>query len=90
MPKTCIASVTKFDNKLAFSSLTFGHQHLRVQKAQEQSGAQTTVAQLSNDQRVDEIAQLLNTRPRKRFDFKAPEDMIYKVLTEDRIISLKV
>ncbi|CAC9514904.1 hypothetical protein [uncultured Gammaproteobacteria bacterium] len=26
---------------------------------------------------------MLNTRPRKRFDFKAPEDMIYKVLTED-------
>ncbi|SSC09441.1 DNA repair protein RecN [thiotrophic endosymbiont of Bathymodiolus puteoserpentis (Logatchev)] len=37
----------------------FGHQHLRVQKAQEQSGAQTTVAQLSDDQRVDEIARIL-------------------------------
>jgi hypothetical protein len=30
-----------------------------VQKAQEQSCAQTTVAQLSNDQRVDEIARIL-------------------------------
>jgi DNA repair ATPase RecN len=32
-----------------------GHQHLRVQKSQDKEGAQTTVTQLSNNQRVDEI-----------------------------------
>jgi hypothetical protein len=35
----------------------FGHQHLRVQKSQDKEGAQTTVTQLSNNQRVDEIVQ---------------------------------
>ncbi|CAC9435610.1 DNA repair protein RecN [uncultured Gammaproteobacteria bacterium] len=37
----------------------FGHQHLRVQKSQDKEGAQTTVTQLSNNQRVDEIARIL-------------------------------
>lgn len=37
----------------------FGHQHLRVQKSQEDGGAQTTVMQLSNDERVNEIARIL-------------------------------
>ncbi|CAC9611574.1 DNA repair protein RecN [uncultured Gammaproteobacteria bacterium] len=37
----------------------FGHQHLRVQKAQEKEGAQTTVIPLSDNQRVDEIARIL-------------------------------
>jgi hypothetical protein len=32
---------------------------------------------------LDEIAQLLNTRPRKRFDFKTPEDMMRRILTEN-------
>lgn len=32
---------------------------------------------------LDEIAWLLNTRPRKRFDFKTPHDMMHKVLTEN-------
>ncbi|SMN12260.1 DNA repair protein RecN [uncultured Candidatus Thioglobus sp.] len=37
----------------------FGHQHLRVQKFQEGGGAQTSVVQLSNHQRTDEIARIL-------------------------------
>jgi len=32
---------------------------------------------------LDEIAWLLNTRPRKRFDFKTPQDMMHRVLTEN-------
>lgn len=37
----------------------FGHQHLRVQKAQNKDGAQTTVTQLSSNERVNEIARIL-------------------------------
>ncbi|BAS68453.1 DNA repair protein RecN [Bathymodiolus septemdierum thioautotrophic gill symbiont] len=37
----------------------FGHQHLRVHKSQTDDGAQTTVMQLSNDERIDEIARIL-------------------------------
>ncbi|MBA5248333.1 MAG: DNA repair protein RecN [Gammaproteobacteria bacterium] len=37
----------------------FGHQHLRVHKSQEEDGAQTTVMQLSNDERIGEIARIL-------------------------------
>ncbi len=37
----------------------FGHQHLRVQKSQDKDGAQTTVMQLSSNERVDEIARIL-------------------------------
>ncbi len=37
----------------------FGHQHLRVHKSQENEGAQTTVMQLSDDERIDEIARIL-------------------------------
>jgi DNA repair protein RecN (Recombination protein N) len=37
----------------------FGHQHLRVQKLQEEQGAQTTVLQLSDHERIDEIARIL-------------------------------
>jgi len=29
-----------------------------------------------NQKKLDEIARLLNTRLRKRFDFKTPEDMM--------------
>ena len=37
----------------------FARQHLRVRKAQQQSGAQTTVEQLSKQQRIEEIARIL-------------------------------
>ncbi|SFV88410.1 DNA repair protein RecN [hydrothermal vent metagenome] len=37
----------------------FGHQHLRVHKSQKEDGAQTTVMQLSNDERIGEIARIL-------------------------------
>ena len=37
----------------------FAQQHLRVRKAQQQSGAQTTVEQLSKQQRIEEIARIL-------------------------------
>ncbi|MDC9714713.1 MAG: DNA repair protein RecN [Gammaproteobacteria bacterium] len=37
----------------------FGHQHLRVQKSQNQGNTQTTVTQLSSDERIDEIARIL-------------------------------
>ncbi|SFV89278.1 DNA repair protein RecN [hydrothermal vent metagenome] len=37
----------------------FGHQHLRVHKSQEEEGAQTTVMQLSDDERIGEIARIL-------------------------------
>ncbi|WP_225879714.1 hypothetical protein [Abyssogena phaseoliformis symbiont] len=37
----------------------FGHQHLRVQKSQDKDGVQTTVTQLSSNERVDEIARIL-------------------------------
>lgn len=37
----------------------FGHQHLRVHKAQEKGGAQTTVTQLSTDERINEIARIV-------------------------------
>ncbi|SMM99863.1 DNA repair protein RecN [uncultured Candidatus Thioglobus sp.] len=37
----------------------FGHQYLHVQKSQDQHGAQTSVLQLFNDERVDEIARIL-------------------------------
>ncbi len=39
--------------------VAFGHQHLRVQKTQEKDSTQTTVTQLSDNQRVDEIARIL-------------------------------
>ncbi|SEH87268.1 hypothetical protein BAZSYMA_ACONTIG40661_0 [Bathymodiolus azoricus thioautotrophic gill symbiont] len=38
---------------------------------------------LCSQKDLDEIARLLNTRPRKRFDFKIPEDMMRRVLTEN-------
>jgi DNA repair protein RecN (Recombination protein N) len=37
----------------------FGHQHLRVSKVQNTQGAQTTVEQLEDEQRVDEVARIL-------------------------------
>ncbi|MDB2589605.1 DNA repair protein RecN [Candidatus Thioglobus sp.] len=38
---------------------SFGHQHLRVSKVQNAQGAQTTVEQLKDEQRVDEVARIL-------------------------------
>jgi DNA repair protein RecN (Recombination protein N) len=38
---------------------SFGHQHLRVSKAQQDDGAQTTVEHLEDAQRVDEVARIL-------------------------------
>ena len=38
---------------------SFGHQHLRVSKAQQDGGAQTTVEQLEDAQRIDEVARIL-------------------------------
>ncbi len=37
----------------------FSHQHLHVQKVQKENGAETTVTQLSDNGRVDEIARIL-------------------------------
>ena len=37
----------------------FGHQHLCVSKAQNEQGAQTTVKQLNDQQRVEEVARIL-------------------------------
>ncbi len=54
----------------------FGHQHLRVQKAQEASGAQTTVTQLSDNQRVDEIARILGGSTITEKTRKAAAEMI--------------
>ncbi|CAB5499590.1 hypothetical protein [uncultured Gammaproteobacteria bacterium] len=32
---------------------------------------------------LDDIAQLLNARPRKRFDFKTSQDIMRQILTEN-------
>ncbi|CAC9629026.1 hypothetical protein [uncultured Gammaproteobacteria bacterium] len=36
---------------------------------------------IQND--LDDIAQPLNARPRKRFDFKIPQDIMREILTEN-------
>ncbi|MBC8493611.1 MAG: DNA repair protein RecN [bacterium] len=38
---------------------SFGHQHLQVRKKQHEEGVQTTVAQLSMDERIEEVARIL-------------------------------
>ena len=38
---------------------SFGHQHLRVSKSQNEEGAQTTVEQLDHKQRTEEVARIL-------------------------------
>lgn len=38
---------------------------------------------LCSQKDLDEIAWLLNTRPRKRFEFKTPQDTMEKVLIEN-------
>jgi DNA repair protein RecN (Recombination protein N) len=54
----------------------FGHQHLRVSKAQQDAGAQTTVEQLSNHERVDEVARILGGATITDKARKAAEEMI--------------
>lgn len=55
---------------------SFGHQHLRVSKAQQDAGAQTTVEQLSNHERVDEVARILGGTTITDKARKAAEEMI--------------
>ncbi len=54
----------------------FGHQHLQVQKAQAKDGAQTTVKQLSDNQRIDEIARILGGSTITEKTRTAAEEMI--------------
>ena len=54
----------------------FGHQHLRVSKSQNQEGAQTTVGQLSEAQRVDEVARILGGSSITDKTRNAAEEMI--------------
>ena len=55
---------------------SFGHQHLRVSKVQQDAGAQTTVEQLSNHERVDEVARILGGANITYKTRKAAEEMI--------------
>jgi len=55
---------------------SFGHQHFRVSKAQQDAGAQTTVEQLSNHERVDEVARILGGATITDKARKAAEEMI--------------
>ncbi len=55
---------------------SFGHQHLRVSKAQQDDGAQTTVEQLSADERVSEVARILGGATITDKARKAAEEMI--------------
>ena len=57
---------------------SFGHQHLRVSKAQNDDGAQTTVEQLSSKDRVSEVARILGGSKVTRTTRKAAEEMILK------------
>jgi len=57
---------------------SFGHQHLRVSKAQQDDGAQTTVEQLSNDERVSEVARILGGATITEKARTAAEEMIRK------------
>ena len=57
---------------------SFGHQHLRVRKTQNSDGAQTTVEQLSSDDRVSEIARILGGATITDKARKAAAEMITK------------
>jgi DNA repair protein RecN (Recombination protein N) len=57
---------------------SFGHQHLRVSKAQQDDGAQTTVEQLSADERVSEVARILGGATITDKARTAAEEMIEK------------
>ncbi len=54
----------------------FGHQHLRVRKTQHNDGAQTTVEQLTSDDRVSEVARILGGATITDKARKAAEEMI--------------
>lgn len=54
----------------------FGHQHLCAHKTQDESGAQTTVKQLFDNQRVDEIARILSGSIITKKTRTAAEEMI--------------
>jgi len=55
---------------------SFGHQHLRVTKVQKDKGAITTVEQLSNDDRVLEVARIIGGVKITKKARKAAEEMI--------------
>ncbi|MCS5592772.1 MAG: DNA repair protein RecN [Gammaproteobacteria bacterium] len=55
---------------------SFGHQHLRVSKAQQDDGVQTTVEQLSTDERVSEVARILGGATITDKALRAAEEMI--------------
>jgi len=55
---------------------SFGHQHLKVSKAQQGGGARTTVEQLSSDERVSEVARILGGATITDKARKAAEEMI--------------
>jgi DNA repair protein RecN (Recombination protein N) len=54
----------------------FGHQHLRVSKTQNDNGAQTTVEQLSNDERISEVARILGGATITDKALRVAEEMI--------------
>ena len=54
----------------------FGHQHLRVSKTQNDNGAQTTVEQLSSDERISEVARILGGATITDKALRAAEEMI--------------
>jgi len=55
---------------------SFGHQHLRVSKSQQDDGVQTTVEQLSRDERVNEVARILGGATITDKALKAAEEMV--------------
>jgi DNA repair protein RecN (Recombination protein N) len=57
---------------------SFGHQHLRVSKAQQDDGAQTTVEKLSADERINEVARILGGATITDKARTAAEEMIEK------------
>jgi DNA repair protein RecN (Recombination protein N) len=57
---------------------SFGHQHLRVTKVQKDKGAITTVEQLSNDDRVLEVARIIGGIKITNKARRAAEEMIKK------------
>lgn len=57
---------------------SFGHQHLRVSKTQNNDGAQTQVARLTKTQRIDEVARILGGATITEKTRVAAEEMINK------------
>ena len=60
---------------------SFGHQHLRVSKTQNNEGAQTQVSSLTNSQRIDEVARILGGATITEKTRVAAEEMINKAST---------